>query len=109
MRMTEILHNDGLKKAGVIVHVVPGGRPQWLVLGKTGWITEGAVNTYQTDRAIQEILQQVQTGKSFYTLHTLLWAWVAFSVFICALSNAFIAVPMLIIGVVKIARLRRDG
>ncbi|MBU2766195.1 hypothetical protein HAP94_08295 [Acidithiobacillus ferrivorans] len=111
-KMTETLHNESLSRAGVVVHVVPsgkGGKPQWLVVGKTGWITEAAVRTCQTDRAVLEILEQVQSGRSFSTLNMLLWAWVAFSVFIYALLNAFVAVPVLIIGIVKITRFRRDA
>lgn len=113
--MTETLHNESLSRAGVVVHVVPsrkgekGGKPQWLVVGKTGWITEAAVHTCQTDRAVREILEQVQSGRSFSTLNMLLWVWVAFSVFIYAMLNAFVAVPVLIIGIVKITRLRRDA
>jgi hypothetical protein len=108
-KMTETLHNESLSRAGVVVHMVPGEKPQWLVVGKTGWITEAAARSYQTDRAVREILEQVQSGRSFSTLNMLLCAWVAFSVSIYALLNAFVAVPVLIIGIVKITRFRRDA
>jgi hypothetical protein len=109
MRMTEMLHDEYLERAGIVVHVIPGDRPLWLVVGKTGWVTEAVVRTYQTDRAVQEILRQVQTGRSFSTLNLMLVSWVALSVLVYALSSAFLAVPMLVYGVVEIARYGRDG
>lgn len=107
--MTETLHDESLTKAGMLVHVVPGGKPEWLVLGRTGWITDAALRSYQADRAVREMLDQVESGRSFSTLNFLVFAWVLFSVFLYSFSNAFIAVPALLIGVVKLTGFRRDA
>lgn len=109
MRMTEMLHDEELQKAGVVVHVIPGDKPLWLAVGKTGWVTEAVVRTYQTDRAVREILRQVQTGRSFSTLNLLFVFWLVLSVLVYAFAGPFIGVPMLIVGVVKIAGYGRDG
>ena len=108
-RTTKTLQDEALNRSGVVVHVVSGRRSGWLVLGKTGWITEGSVRRYQTDRAVREILEQVQSGRSFTTLNYLLFAWVVFSVFLCVKENAILALSVLFVGVVKLTGLRRGA